>query len=86
MSQYLPVSSQQAGLDLSRALWDLASPTASRPAGTITTHYCAVVEDVNSQWYLDIPDHLPLLVNPLVTEAQLTAVVDHIEIQEDRLP
>lgn len=86
MSQYLPVSSQQAGLDLSRALWDLASPPATHAPGTITTHYCAVVDDVNGQWYLDIPDHRPLPVSPLVTEAELAAVVTHIEQQEDRLP
>lgn len=86
MSQYLPVSTQQAGRDLSRALWVVASPPAARAPGTITTHYCAVVEDVNGRWYLDLPDHLPLSISPLVTEAQLAAVVNHIEIQEDRLP
>lgn len=86
MSQYLPVSSEQAGLDMSEALWNLASPPALRAPGTVTRYYCAVVEDVAGQWYLDIPDNMPLPVSPLVTEAELAAVVDHISIQEDRLP
>lgn len=86
MTQYLPVSSETAGRDMSRALWDLASPPATRAPGTVTTHYCGVVEDVNGQWYLDIPAHLPLPVSPLVTDAELAAVVTHIEQQEDRLP
>ena len=86
MPQYLPVSSYQAGRDLSAALWNIASPPASRPPGTVTTHYCGVVEDVAGQWYLDIPDNMPLPVSPLVTEAELAALVLHIEQQEDRLP
>lgn len=86
MPQYLPVSSEQAGMDLSAALWDLASPPATRSAGATTIYYCGVVEDANGQWYLEIPDHLPLIISPLVTEAQLAAVVNHIEQQEDRLP
>ena len=86
MSQYLPVSSRRAGLDLSEALWTLARPLKIRQPGEITRFYCDVVEDVNSQWWLDIPDHLPLPINPQVTEAQLADVVDHIAIQEDLLP
>lgn len=86
MSQYLPVSTQQAGLDLSEALWTLARPVEIRQPGEITRFYCGAVEDVNGQWYLDLPDHLPLSISPRVTEAQLSAVVSHIETQEDRLP
>lgn len=71
---------------MSAALWDLASPPASRSEGSTTIYYCGVIEDVNGQWYLDLPDHLPLIVSPLVTEAELASVVTHIEQQEDLLP
>lgn len=86
MPQYLPVSSYQAGRDLSEALWNIASPLATRPVGTVTTHYCGVVEDANGQWWLEIPADSDLPINPLVTQAQLDAVVAHIDKQEDLQP
>lgn len=87
MSQYLPVSTEQAGRDLSEALWAVASPVETREArGATTTHYCAVVEDTSGQWWLDIPPDMPLPVSPDVTQAQLDAVVALIQVQEDRIP
>lgn len=86
MMQYLPVSSQQAGLDLSAALWYLASPPHLRPPGTGTTRYCGVEEDANGQWWLEIPADTDLPISPLVTQAQIDAVVAHIDKQEDLQP
>lgn len=82
MSQFLPVSSQQAGLDLSRALYDLAHPPAARLPSDVTTHFCGVVEDASGQWWLEIPNGEDLPVSPLVDDATLDAVVAQIEQQE----
>lgn len=86
MIQYLPVSNEQLGRDLSKTLWDLASPPDRRAAGTVTAYYCTVVEDVAGQWYLAIPENMPLPVSPHVTQQQLDAIVTQIEQQEDMLP
>jgi hypothetical protein len=86
MIQYLPVSSKQVAMDISKSLWDLAAPPATRAQGNTTIYFCGWAEDINGQWYLQIPSAYQLPIHPDITQAMIDGIVTQIEQQEDALP
>lgn len=85
MITYLPVASLQSGMDLSEALWALASPPATRTErGATTTHAYGVAEDAAGNFWLEMPDNFDLDVSPLASELDFDNAVTNIERVEDR--
>lgn len=80
MITYYPVTDENAGLNLSAALWDLVRPPQDRHPDETTVRLYAVAEDTAGNWWLEVPDdHAVMQLSTSLTQQQIDAAVDEIE-------
>jgi len=72
MIVYIPSSAAE---ELSRALWDLTSPPAKRPAGN-TEFMFGWTDDANGQRWIEAHDDFSIIVHP---DAELGTIADILQ-------